>query len=279
MIYAFRHEICRKGLCSKCLGLDAESSQWRSDQSKWFGMPDDWACPCGRVRETPPEKLPRLKTSRRLTLADVAPFIELYGTEHDKDELRMVNDLIKECGCKSKAPRTQARLIADYRKYITPSTIIVGNAPQACSIDLNRFDNVVLFNKPRQANLLSYVTHHFMRTIRSDLAYHAGEELVDTHEGIPIFVESGSHGKELSRKYSARGGMIFSVRLHAKDYPQGKSPSTGYAAILYFLGLGHKVTITGFTWQGNNAHDWELEKSECAKMIAGGKIILERDEA
>lgn len=264
--------ICCRGIdpkhCVKCLDTTEIGVNFRQGSPipvncKWLQKPEP------KIEG----KYPRLKTSREITFWDVVDEIREHGHPDQIKQMETILADIKTCKCKNRWPRLQANFINEFRKFIKPKVLIVGNANIPIDVDCNLYDDVVIFNRPRHPELMSYCTYHYMRTYRTDLLHHSGEELVPLHDGAPIYVESGQAGRALAAQYKARGGDTFSCRQWI-DYPQDKVPSTGIAVIKHFLSRGYDVDIACFSWQGSKSHDWAFEKDLCQKLLASGEIRM-----
>ena len=82
-------------------------------------------------------------------------------------------------------------------------------------------------------------------------------------------------------KNSFRGDPSVEVldRSDIKDlnYPKGKTPTTGFIAVKYFLQLGYEVSVLGFDLsvlnRNSKVHDFGYEINEINKMISEKVIV------
>ena len=268
----FKEEICNRNLCEKCLGIDSASIMWRVEESKWLGIDPEWPVVCGKKRmylDMPIEQVTHVGP-----LVHFDKLSKVLMSVPDRVTYEMIVKESKACGCKNKYPRLQQQLMEKYSKYAGKRTLIVGNADIPLNADINNYDNIVVFNNIKQRQIMQYATAHWCRSDKHDLRHHGGEHLIPLHRALPVLVDCGKHGLELVEKYKSRGAIAMSCRsvVSTRDYP--KTPSTGYAAIKYYIKLGHQVDIACFTWEGNKVHDWDKEASDCATMLRTNTIRI-----
>ncbi|RZF84026.1 hypothetical protein EXT46_04395 [Pseudoalteromonas sp. CO325X] len=129
---------------------------------------------------------------------------------------------------------------------------------QPIAVDLGRLQNVVITDPPAQP-----VMQSLFRLIRRQGKYDHGAAL------LAKFAQSQS-GWRVSKE--TRKQLL--KRLHTYGKPQYKPvcPSSGTLAIDHFLQQGHRVTITGFGFQGWKRHPWDLEQRYVAELVDTGKL-------
>ena len=169
------------------------------------------------------------------------------------------------------------RKLAAARRYIPWRLLLVGNAPIANYADPSQFDEVVVMNEVRHPRYLPVADTLWMRRDRPDGSHFGGESVVDTCKARPILCDGlGKHEQELLLRLKSRDPEKVLCISYCPDYPRtpGKSPSTGFSASMRYTRLWYRVYVTGFTWQGSPAHDWEYERQEMHRLAFSSRIHL-----
>lgn len=155
-------------------------------------------------------------------------------------------------------------------------TLVVGNATVDAIPNIEDYDLVVSFNWLRNEWVKTNLTHHWMRSNTDKADTFGGEAIAPIKDKMCIVLCDVNSSAAQIKKFKDRNCDLhqFRVRQLCPDYPTAHAPSTGYAAIKFYVGYGHKVTATGFTWSGSAVHDWRYEQAELKKMRDSGKLTL-----
>ena len=147
--------------------------------------------------------------------------------------------------------------------------LIIGNGEIRWQPETAGFTDIVVFNVPRPSWVIGQVTQHWC-VRRTDIhsPTFAGELLLPTHTGAPVFVDvPNEYSNQMVERYKYRGAFQVSPLevVSTVGYKNG-IPSTGFISIVWFANQGYLVDICGFQFSGWEGHNWELEKQVCQQL-------------